>query len=194
MKRKAGKGKCKIVILQGSPNAKGNTATLTNEIARGASAAGAQVESFFLQKLQIASCNACLGCQKKGAKGCVIDDDMTEIYKAVKTADAIVFASPIYWFTVTAQLKQVLDRFFALITPKGHLFAGKRIGLAFTYGGDDVFDSGCVNAIRTFQDIFAFIKAPITGMVYGSTATGPIKDNKTIIRNARELGIKLAKG
>jgi len=123
----------------------------------------------------------------------VIDDDMNEIYNAVKSAGAIVFASPIYWFTVSAQLKQALDRFYAFITPDGHRFAGKRIGLAFTYGGDDVFDSGCINAIRTFQDIFSFIKSPIAGMVYGSTAAGPIGANTALMRNARDLGNNLAK-
>jgi len=187
--------KCRIVILKGSPNAKGNTAILADQIAKGAVSAGATVTQFFLQKMDIASCTACQGCQKPKAKGCVQKDDMTAIYDASKNADAIVFASPIYWFTMSAQIKQVLDRFYAFITPKGHRFAGKRIGLAFAYGGDDVFDSGCVNAIRAFQDAFAYIGAPITGMVYGSAGEpGAIRANKALMRKARDLGVKLVKG
>ncbi|MDD4870201.1 MAG: flavodoxin family protein [Kiritimatiellae bacterium] len=185
--------KTKIVILQGSPNAKGNTVILADEIARGAVTAGAKVEKFFLQNLNIASCNACQSCQEPKAKGCVIDDDMDEIYKATLEADAIVFACPIYWFTMSAQLKQVMDRFYAFVTPDGgHRFAGKRIGLAFTFGGDDLLDSGCINAIRAFQDAFAYIKAPITGMVYGSTGAGSIRKNKALMRKALELGHQLA--
>ena len=180
-----------IVILQGSPRAKGNTARLADEIAKGAGTK-AKVETFFLQSLNLAPCTACQGCQKPGSKGCVIDDDMGKIYAATQAADAIVFASPIYWFTLSAQLKTVMDRFYALAKRDGHRFAGKRIGLAFTYGGDDLLDSGCINAIRTFQDIFAFINAPITGMVYGSTATDPIHTNKLVMQKARELGSKLA--
>jgi multimeric flavodoxin WrbA len=191
MKRKQ---RARIVILQGSPNAKGNTVKLSDEIARGASAAGAKVEKFFIQKLNIASCTACQGCQEPKAKGCVIEDDMYDIYKSAQAADAIVFASPIYWFTMSAQIKQVIDRFYAFITPDGHRFAGKKIGLAFTFGGDDVLDSGCINAIRTFQDAFAYIRAPITDIVYGSTATGSIRSNKALMRKARELGRKLVIG
>jgi multimeric flavodoxin WrbA len=195
MKHKSKKTKSRIVILQGSPNAKGNTANLTDEIARGAIASGARVEKFFLQNLNIASCNACQSCQEPHAKGCVIEDDMDEIYRATLQADAIVFACPIYWFTVSAQLKQVIDRFYAFVTPDGgHRFAGKRIGLAFTFGGDDLLDSGCINAIRAFQDAFAYIKAPITGMVYGSTGAGSISKNKALLQKARELGRKLATG
>lgn len=183
-----------VVILQGSPHAKGNTAALAGEIARGASAAGAKVEAFFLQKMRIAACQGCQGCQGAGAKGCVIADDMHAIYGALKAATVIVFASPIYWFTISAQLKQVLDRCYALSTPTGHEFAGKRIGLVFTFGGEDAVDSGCMNAIRVFQDIFNFIQTPITGMVYGSSAAGPVRGNKILMRKAYALGKHLATG
>jgi len=189
------KKKSRVVILKGSPNAKGNTAILADQVAKGASSAGASVTEFFLQKMNILSCTACQGCQKPKAKGCVLNDDMKAIYDATKNADAIVFASPIYWFTMSAQIKQVLDRFYAFITPKGHLFAGKRTGLVFTYGGDDVFESGCVNAIRAFQDAFAYIGAPVKGIVHGNAGDpGSIKANKALMSKARELGVKLAKG
>ena len=193
MKSKTGKKRCQILILQGSPNPKGNTARLADEIARGAMASGAKVKEFFIQEHNIASCTACQSCQEPKARGCIIDDDMDDIYKAALEADAIVFASPIYWFTVSAQIKQVIDRFYAFVTSDGHRFAGKRIGLAFTFGGDDAVDSGCINAIRTFQDSFAYITAPICGMVYGSSGNGPVRKNKALLQKAFALGKKLAK-
>jgi multimeric flavodoxin WrbA len=113
----------------------------------------------------------------------------------LKEADAIVWTSPIYWFTLSAQLKLALDRCYALLGPEGHAFKGKRMALAFSYGGDDPFDSGCINAIRTFQDAFSFIGAEIVGMVYGSAAgAGDIRSNTKVMAEAMELGRKLAAG
>ena len=190
--KKSTSGK-KVVILLGSPRKNGNSAVLAREIARGAESQGAQVESFYLQDMKIAPCSACEACHRPGAKGCVIKDDMQAIYPKLLAADAIVFASPIYWFTVSAQLKLAMDRCYALNREEGHAFAGKRMGLAFAYGGEDPFDSGCTNAIRTFQDAFHFIGAPIVGMVYASAGgEGEIASNKKVMAEALDLGRKLA--
>ena len=180
----------KIVILLGSPRREGNSAALAERIAEGA--AGAEVEVFYLHGMKIAPCNACEGCHKPGAKGCVIKDDMQRLYPRMTEADAIVFASPIYWFTVSAQMKLAMDRCYALIRPDGHAFRGKRIGLAFSYGGEDPFDSGCTNAIRMFQDAFGFIGAEIVGIVYGSASgAGDIRSNQKAMDEAKDLGRKL---
>ena len=185
----------KVVILLGSPRRSGNSAALAERIAAGAKAAGAKVETFYLHGMKIAPCTACEGCHKPRAKGCVIRDDMDTLYPKLKKADVLVFASPIYWFTVSAQMKLAMDRCYALIGPRGHAFRGKRIGLAFAFGGEDAFDSGCTNAIRAFQDAMAFIGAPIVGMVYGSAGgAGDIKSNAKVMDDATELGRKLAAG
>jgi len=190
--KKDGSGK-KVVILLGSPRKDGNSAALAERIAEGASAAGATVESFYLHAMKIAPCRACESCHKPGAKGCAIQDDMQGLYSKLRAADAIVYASPIYWFTMSAQLKLAMDRCYALGGEGGSALAGKRIGLAFAFGGEDPFDSGCTNAIRTFQDAFGFIGAPIVGMVYGSAgAAGDIKSNKKVMDEAIALGKKLA--
>jgi hypothetical protein len=74
-------------------------------------------------------------------------------------------------------------------------FKGKRIAVAMTYGGNDPFDSGCVNALRTFQDAFGYIEAKIVGMVYGSAMdAGEIRANQKVMQEAIELGKKLASG
>jgi hypothetical protein len=62
-----------------------------------------------------------------------------------------------------------------------------------TYGGEDPFDSGCVNALRTFQDAFGYIEANIVGMVYGSAMdAGQIRSNEKVMKEAFNLGKKLA--
>lgn len=185
--------KAKLVVLQGSPRRKGNTAALAREVIRGARAAGAEVTEFFLQDMKIAGCIACGGCRRKGARGCVIKDDMQVIYPVARAADAVLFASPIYWFTVSAQLKACMDRFYAFGGTGPHKLAGKRIGLCFTFEGDDAFDSGCINAIRTFQDAFAFIRAPIVGMAYGRAhVPADITGNRELVKQAHALGAQLA--
>jgi multimeric flavodoxin WrbA len=194
-KAKHAKAAKKVVILLGSPRKNGNSALLAREIAAGAKAAGASAESLFLHGLKIAPCSACEACHQPDAAGCVIRDDMQQIYPKLKAADAIVYASPIYWFTISAQLKLAIDRCYSLISPQGHAFKGKRIGLAFAYGGEDPYDSGCTNAIRMFQDAFGFIGAEIVGMVYASAgAAGDIQSNKKVMEEARDLGRKLVAG
>jgi multimeric flavodoxin WrbA len=109
-----------------------------------------------------------------------------------------VYASPIYWFTVSAQLKLFMDRCYGMggetDDPEEHALAGKRIGIVLTYGGDDPFDSGAINAIRTFQDTFKYIPADIVGMVYGHAASaGGVDKNHALMHRAYQLGQKLAK-
>ena len=189
--KKTGIGK-KIVILLGSPRREGNSAALAERIATGAAEAGAKVQSFYLHGMKIAPCSACEACHKPGAKGCVTRDDMQRVYGELRAADAVVYASPIYWFTVSAQLKAAMDRCYALGGSGGYAMAGKKIGLAFTFGGEDAFDSGCTNAIRTFQDAFHFIGAEIVGMVYASAGeAGDVLKNAKVLREAKELGRKL---
>lgn len=185
--------KKKILVLLGSPRRKGNSAILAEKIAAGAKAAGAAVETLYLHGLSIAPCKACMACQKPGSKGCSIDDDMQPIYRKMLEADAWVLASPVYWFTMSAQLKLWMDRCFALPAYAKDPFAGKRIALALAYGGEDPFDSGCVNALRTFQDAYRYAGAEIAGMVYGSAmGAGDIKADRALMKEARELGRTLA--
>jgi hypothetical protein len=86
-----------------------------------------------------------------------------------------------------------MDRCFALPAYQKEPFIGKRIAIAMTYGGEDPFDSGCVNALRTFQDAFGYIEANIVGMVYGSAMdAGQIRSNEKVMKEAFDLGKKLA--
>lgn len=186
----------RILIILGSPRKNGNSATLAAQVAAGAEAVGAQVESFYLHGMNIQPCDACDFCQGAAEMGCVIHDDMQLLYPKIRDADALVYASPIYWFTVSAQIKLFMDRCYALgggaDYTSDHGLAGKRVGIVLTYGGDDPFDSGAVNAIRTFQDAFNYIPSEIVGMVYGfASDAGEIEQNRELMASAYKLGRKL---
>jgi multimeric flavodoxin WrbA len=183
----------KVIVLLGSPRKTGNSTILADRIIRGAEEAGAQVETVYLHGLKIAPCQSCYACQKKNSKGCAIDDDMQPLYQKLLQSDCWVIASPVFWFTMSAQIKLLLDRCFALPAYGKNPFAGKRVAIAMTYGDVDPFVSGCVNALRTFQDIFNYVGMKIVGMVYGSAMkAGEIETNGTLLQQAEELGRRLA--
>jgi len=185
----------KVLVLLGSPRRKGNSAALAERIAGGAKSMGARVETVYIQGMKIAPCKSCYACQRPKSRGCSIKDDMQIVYKKLIEADAWVIASPVYWFTMSAQTKLWMDRTFALLPRARDAFAGKRIAVAMSYGDDDPFKSGCVNALRTFQDAYGYVGASIVGMVYGSAMdAGEIEKNRALMKEASELGKKLVSG
>ena len=115
----------KVLILLGSPRKKGNSAILAEQIAKGARSADADAETIFLQDLTIAPCKSCYACQKPKSRGCAIQDDMQAIYPKLIESDAWVIASPVYWFTMSAQTKLLMDRCFALPAYQSDPFRGK---------------------------------------------------------------------
>jgi multimeric flavodoxin WrbA len=189
-------GQTKILIVKGSPRERGNSAALADQVAAGARTEGAHVESVYLHALDIRPCDGCDFCQGAADMGCAIDDDMQSLYPKIREADAIVYASPVYWFTISAQMKLFMDRCYALGGGSdyvaNHALAGKRIGIVLAYGGDDPFDSGAINALRMFQDVFAYVPAEIVGMVYGcASEAGEIRRNRELMAKAEELGREL---
>jgi multimeric flavodoxin WrbA len=182
----------KMVIVRGSPRKNGNSSALAKQVEDGATSMGAEVQGFYLHGMHIGACTACDACRKKPEIDCIIEDDMQLIYPALRMTDVIVIASPIYWFTVSAQTKLFMDRCYGLWEPQGYLLAGKRIGIVLSYADPDPFVSGAVNALRTFQDMFKYVGAQIVGMAYGSASKpGEIKRNKKLMDSAFQLGVKL---
>ncbi|MCH5188513.1 MAG: flavodoxin family protein [Oscillospiraceae bacterium] len=104
----------KIVILNGSPRKNGNTSALTAEFTRGAKEAGNQVVEFFLDEMSINGCKGCFCGGKNPDSPCVQKDDMDKIYPVYKEADIVVLATPLYYWTVSGQLKTAFDRLFAI--------------------------------------------------------------------------------
>lgn len=181
-----------ILILNGSPRKKGNSATLSEHLAAGAREKGASVESIYLHSLDIRPCDACDECRETGGV-CVISDDMQKIYPKLIAADAIVLASPIYWFTFSAQLKLCVDRWYAFQGTDWKEMRGKQFGILLAYGDDDPYDAGVINAIHTFESICRYLEAPIVGVVHGSLSEiGDVQKNPELLEKARKLGSKLA--
>jgi multimeric flavodoxin WrbA len=183
----------KILELVSSPRKNGNSTLLAHAIADGARSAGARVETVRLHKLKIRPCTACDKCHVADDRFCVIRDDMQKLYEKVVAADGLIYASPVYWFTVSAQMKLFMDRCYALGGPGGYALRGKRIAVALTYGDADPFRSGAVNALRTFQDAFAYVEAVLVGSVYGTgLAPGDVLKQKALLKEAFALGKTLA--
>ena len=98
----------KVLILSGSPRKGGNSDLLCDEFARGAKDSGNEVEIIFVAGKKIAPCLACYACRNTGV--CAIKDDMAEVLQKMIEADVIVLASPVYFYSIDAQLKAVIDR------------------------------------------------------------------------------------
>lgn len=98
----------RIVALYGSPRRRGNTATLLAEAVRGAADAGASVEEVVLRDLKMSPCLEIYGCKKDGR--CVIQDDFQSLVDRLTAADAVMLASPIFFYTVSAHTKILMDR------------------------------------------------------------------------------------
>lgn len=103
----------RILVLAGSPRRHGNTDCLADEFIRGAQEAGHETEKIYLKDRKINGCLGCGACQRNGGS-CVQKDDMQEIYEKWLASDVVVLASPVYFYTWSAQMKAVLDRTFAI--------------------------------------------------------------------------------
>jgi multimeric flavodoxin WrbA len=180
-----------ILILEGSPRKRGNSNMLAEQAAAGAREAGAQVEVVSLHGLKIAPCNGCDACLKTGI--CTIKDDMQDLSPKVSNADGLILASPIYWYTYSAQLKTCIDRWYALWNGRNDAFKGKPVGFVLTFGDIDVYTSGAINAIYTLDSMFRFLEADIAGWVYGSLMDiGDAAKNPELMQRAYRLGMKIA--
>jgi multimeric flavodoxin WrbA len=129
-----------IIAFNGSPRKSGNTAYAVNTILDGAANQGASTQAFHAGALNIKPCQGCLGCVK--GDGCVLKDDMQQIYVALKSADALVLGAPIYMGQMSGQAKVFTDRLFAQIKPRfSPTFkeenAGKKLILVWTQGNPD---------------------------------------------------------
>ena len=114
----------KIVILNGSPRKNGNTSALVKAFTEGATGAGNEVTEFFLGGMEIHGCKGCFGGHSSQACPCVQKDDMDKIYPAVREAEVVVLASPLYYWNMSGQIRIAIDRLFALEEGDGNLLRG----------------------------------------------------------------------
>ena len=146
-----------IVVLSGSPRKGGNTAIMVNAFKEGAESVGNTVEVIDVAAKKIAPCHACKYCFTHGGD-CAIDDDMTEVRERLKQADMVVFASPVYWFDISAQLKLAIDRMYAF---GGCGFSFSKVALLLDSGSDGVYTA----AISAYKDMNAYLKWEDMGII-----------------------------
>ena len=126
-----------VLILNGSPRKNGATASLMNALIDGAKASGNEIREDYITTMKINPCIGCDSCMRTH-QGCVQKkDDMAVIYDDMLWADVVVFVSPVYWGTITGQLKVVFDRMFALGNKVGWNNFRKKCVLLMTARGDD---------------------------------------------------------
>lgn len=99
----------KVLILSGSPRKRGNSDILCDEFAKGAIAAGNEVEKIFVAEKKISLCTGCYFCREHGGR-CAFNDDMGDILQKIIDCDVLVLSSPVYFYSISAQLKSVIDR------------------------------------------------------------------------------------
>lgn len=126
----------KIVVITGSPRKGGNSFAMTEAFIKEAEQCGHTVRRFDAAFLKIGGCHACMTCYKTG-KACSFDDDFNTIASAILEADAVVYTMPVYWYSIPAQIKGVIDRIFSLVVG-GKEIAGKKCGLIACCEEDDV--------------------------------------------------------
>lgn len=148
----------RVLGIVGSPRTHGNTEILMEEALKAAREAGCQTDIFLQAEKQVAPCDACGACFK--GDRCVVDDDMQELYKLMDRADGIIIGSPVYFGSVSAQAKAVMDRTFALL--KNHSLKDK-------VGGALVVTRR-VGAIQARSLVYAFCIAH--GMIVAGGAIG----------------------
>jgi multimeric flavodoxin WrbA len=102
-----------ILVLNGSPKKTGNISCILQEICRGFSENGHQINNIFLKDLSIADCEGCMACQSKGA--CVIRDDIAKVEVGIKEADILVIGTPVHWGNMSAILLRIFERMFGFL-------------------------------------------------------------------------------
>ncbi len=187
----------KVLGVSGSPRRNGNTELLLKELLNGAESSGLEVELIILSELSISPCTSCDSCQKDGQ--CVINDDMQLMYGKLLEADYVVFASPVYFKGVSAQMKALIDRCQALWSRKYILKQklvspdrpGRKGYFISTSGsvGNNVFSG----AIMTIRSIFHVLDIEYKGelLFEGMEKKGDVTNHPNALQTAFEVGMSL---
>jgi len=127
----------RILILNGAARKKGNTAKLIRAFSDGAQSVGHTVREFYLDNMNIHGCKGCLRASQDSKSPCSQKDDMEQIYSAFADCDVVVFASPVYFWTITGPLKTAADRLYAELECLGYGgFARESVLLMTADGGE----------------------------------------------------------
>ena len=165
----------KIAVLNGSPR-KETTTAMVQAFREGAETAGHVVEEYQVGKMKIAGCLACEYCHTKGEGACIQKDDLEKILPAYKEADMIVFASPIYYFTMSAQIEAAIQRVYCIGKP----LKAKKAALLLTSGSPGVYDS----AIAQFKGYTAYTGIEAAGVI---TSNGEENGSEAKLNEVRDF-------
>jgi hypothetical protein len=145
----------KILVLEGSPHKNGTSNTLANEFIRGAKESGHEIEIYDAAKGNI---HPCLGCDRCGMSGnCIQNDDGNEVLTKLLASDLLVFVTPVYYFGMSAQLKMVIDRFYA----RNGAITSRRMSailIATAWNNDNIVMSGIEKHFDIIFDYLSFRK------------------------------------
>lgn len=173
----------RILIIKTSLRGNSNSDALADAFAKGAAESGNTVEEISLQGKNIAFCRGCLACQQLGR--CVIQDDAISIAEQMKTAEVIVWATPIYYYEMSGQMKTLIDRANSLF-PSDYAFRDIYLLTAAAEDEDGV-DEGAIHGLNGW--IACYEKAHLAGTVFagGVNDAGDIKGHPAL-QAAYEMG------
>lgn len=169
----------KIAIFNGSPR-KENTSAMVQAFIEGAESAGHEVTEYRVGNMKIAGCLACEYCHTKGDGACVQKDDFEKILPAYQEADVIVFASPIYYFTMTAQIEAAIQRVYCIGKPA----KAKKAALLLSSASPGTHDA----SIMQFKAYTAYTKIENAGVI---TASGAENKSEAKLNEIKEFAKKL---
>jgi multimeric flavodoxin WrbA len=177
----------KTLILKASPKQDGNTATMADEFARGLRDVGCEyITEFKLNELNIRPCQACDACFKPPYEGCILDDDFMTIFPVFRESDVIVFAAPIYWWHVCAQLKTFIDRMHAMLTvDHEHCLTTKHLVFLTAHIAQDPY--GVELAVKMFESITGWAGMGFDALCYHSPK-GHVREHPGKLAEAYALG------
>ena len=183
----------KIVTLFGSPRKKGNTATLLGWVEEALTSYGHEVDRIDVAKHKINGCIECYTCQKKPDEpGCPQKDDALEIFHRMIGADTIIYASPMFCWSWTSQIKPLIDRHFCLVKDLGtgglkSLLEGKKMAFVGTCGGP--MEANGKLFVEQVSAMVDYSKARLVGQLFVPLCTTP----EAIPEKARHHAVELAK-
>lgn len=172
-----------VVVVTSSPRKDGNSEILAKSFAQGARDSGHNVKFVAVRDIDLKFCSGCMYCQSHGA--CVLKDSMNSLYEDFQNADILVFASPVYYYSVSGQLKTFLDRLNPLY-PRDYNF--KEVYLLTTSAeNDESAMDGSVTAIQGWIDCFDGVSLTNVLRAIGVDSKGEIVDTD-FPRKAYEMG------
>ncbi len=146
----------KIAIFNGSPR-KATTSAMVKAFCEGAQAAGHEVTEYPVGRMKLGGCLACEHCHTSGSGVCIQKDDFEKLLPAYQEADMLVFASPIYYFTMTAQMEAAIQRGYCVGKP----LRAKKVALLLTAASPNVFDA----AVAQLRSYAQYCGLAIAGVV-----------------------------